>query len=422
MRNLSKTTKKALSFVMALLMVVSTIFVSDIQVKADETILEKVSIEFDVSKLSFELGANGLEMSEGFINGPVEEPDWADVYGEWGWWEAYNPETGETVCSYDENEEYKINETDEYKIVIAYFYATYGQYFSKSVVFESSLFGLDENPDVFGELYIDDEGNTLEREYGRYIKCFEIYLGTGAEILKVIEEANNPQEPSESESQEPSESESQEPSESESQEPSESESEEPSESESEEPSEDEKDYSAKLESDVASKVELTEDEKTAIANGDKLEIVLGFKDAGATATTDEQKAIKDALTDKVLGTFLDIDLTKKVGTTEVAITETTGLVAITFELPDALKNTNKDVNRTYSVLRYHDGKVDTLDAKYDAEKGTLTFETDKFSTYAVVYSDVTTTPNMGDASAMFLVYLVLGAGLIVVASRKKARI
>ena len=33
----------------------------------------------------------------------------------------------------------------------------------------------------------------------------------------------------------------------------------------------------------------------------------------------------------------------------------------------SLKNTNDKITRTYSVMRYHDGKVENLDAKYLAE-------------------------------------------------------
>ena len=412
MRNLRTKSKKVLSFAIALLMIVSTIFVCDMQAKADETILKELVLTFDAKELSFEVGASDIVVSDSFMTGEF------DGYMV-DFWTAHNPDTKEEIyhSMEDRGEEYVLNETDEYRLHFAYVFSKDGTYFSKELTLSYNMFKVTEELSIFDFAFPDSSA-----PYGDTIDNIEIHLGTGAEILAAIENANNPQEPSESESQEPSESESQEPSESESQEPSESESEEPSESESEEPSEEENDHSAKLESDVASKVELTEDEKTAIANGDKLEVVLGFKDAGATATTDEQKAIEKDLGDKKLGTFLDIDLTKKIGTTEVAVSETTGLVTITFELPANLKNTDEKVTRTYSVMRYHDGKVDTLNAKYDADKGTISFETDKFSTYAVVYSDVTTTPGMGDASAMFLVYLVLGAGLIVVASRKKARI
>lgn len=179
------------------------------------------------------------------------------------------------------------------------------------------------------------------------------------------------------------------------------------------------DHKAQLEneSDVKTKIELTEDEKSAIASGEELEVVLVFTDAGTKVDNDEKKAIEKQLGDNSLGVFLDIELIKKIGSTEVEVSETTGLITITFEMPEELKNKDNSVVRTYKVMRYHDGKVDVLDAKYDAKTGKLSFETDKFSTYAVVYSDAkvsnttapapqTSAPKTGDTTNTF-VYIAL---------------
>lgn len=193
----------------------------------------------------------------------------------------------------------------------------------------------------------------------------------------------------------------------------------------------ENDYTAKLENEaeIAEKVELSELEKTYMElTGEELEIILDFKEVGSEAVTEEQKAIVKELGDKKVGTFLEIDLTKKIGTYEAKVSETTGAVAITFELPADLKNTDTKVERTYYVVRYHDGKVDILDATYDEATGKITFETDKFSTYAVVYEDVAVkepvkAPATGDTTnvAMYIMLLVCGAGILV-ASRKMNRI
>lgn len=184
------------------------------------------------------------------------------------------------------------------------------------------------------------------------------------------------------------------------------------------------------ESDVKTKVELTKEEKAAIEEGEELEIVLVFNDAGTKADNEEKKAIEKELGANKLGTFLDIDLIKKIGSTEVEVSETTGLISITFEMPEALKNTDKNVVRTYKIMRYHDGKVDILDANYDEKTGFLTFETDKFSTYAVVYSDAkantttntaTTVPQTGDTSntVLYVAMLCLAMCAVTVVLRKQ---
>lgn len=46
------------------------------------------------------------------------------------------------------------------------------------------------------------------------------------------------------------------------------------------------------------------------------------------------------------------------------------------------------VKRTYYIIRYHDGKAEIIEGTYDEKTQTFTFETDKFSDYAIAYNDV----------------------------------
>lgn len=140
-------------------------------------------------------------------------------------------------------------------------------------------------------------------------------------------------------------------------------------------------------SELEGKVALTEEEKTSIAKGELLEVVLTFSESGKNATTEEQKAIENALSGMKLGTFLEIDLTKKIGAVETEISETNECVKITIDLSKDLINEFPGITRTYSVMRVHDGVVETLDTSHNEIKNTLTFETDRFSTYAIVYQD-----------------------------------
>lgn len=50
-------------------------------------------------------------------------------------------------------------------------------------------------------------------------------------------------------------------------------------------------------------------------------------------------------------------------------------------------NNNSSINRTYKIVRVHEGVVSILDATFDPETGEVKFETDAFSTYALVYTD-----------------------------------
>ena len=73
----------------------------------------------------------------------------------------------------------------------------------------------------------------------------------------------------------------------------------------------------------------------------------------------------------------------------MAITETNGEITITITVPENLRNTDSNVVRTYKIIRVHGGEVEIIDADYDATTCKLSFETDAFSTYALVYSDTT---------------------------------
>jgi len=65
-------------------------------------------------------------------------------------------------------------------------------------------------------------------------------------------------------------------------------------------------------------------------------------------------------------------------------------------LPEELKNTNKNIKRTYYVIRRHLGDnnqeiLEKIPATLSDDGSTLSFETDQFSTYALAYNDATVT-------------------------------
>ena len=125
-----------------------------------------------------------------------------------------------------------------------------------------------------------------------------------------------------------------------------------------------------------------------------------------TPKSDVTDAIKEQAkakaNDYTIGAFYDIDITKSIdGGTPIAVTSTNSLVHIQLTLADSLINTNSAVKRNYKVVRFHYDEAagqttaDILEATYHAGYNKLSFDSDKFSVYAVVYKDteiVTTTP------------------------------
>ena len=141
--------------------------------------------------------------------------------------------------------------------------------------------------------------------------------------------------------------------------------------------------------DVKGKVSLTDMEKEQLNAGEDLVIILRLRDLNeAVDTQDKAKIMNKLWKTNTLGTFLDIELLKQIGDKETKIAETRDEIKITFEIPKHLWNTDDTVTRTYQIARNHDGMVDILNVEnYDEAAHLLTFKTDKFSTYALLYRD-----------------------------------
>ncbi|MCD7755996.1 MAG: leucine-rich repeat domain-containing protein, partial [Firmicutes bacterium] len=102
---------------------------------------------------------------------------------------------------------------------------------------------------------------------------------------------------------------------------------------------------------------------------------------------DAQTLIEDALDGDTLAMYLDIALTRTVGETTEAVTSTDAVVRITITIPEELRSDS----RTFYVIRVHDGEADIL-PDLDEDPTTVTIQTDRFSTYALAYTEDTTDP------------------------------
>ena len=127
--------------------------------------------------------------------------------------------------------------------------------------------------------------------------------------------------------------------------------------------------------------EITANELSEIAEGKKVEIVLEVKEAQANELIETNtKGYK-------VGKYLDITLYKNIDGTNESIHELTKVMKVTIKVPEELINKDSKTKREYFIARSHNGKVDILETKYDEKTNSLTFETDKFSDYAILYKD-----------------------------------
>ena len=135
-----------------------------------------------------------------------------------------------------------------------------------------------------------------------------------------------------------------------------------------------------------------------------------------------------------IGQYIDISLYKYMtvdGVTDngVQLHSTADKIKIAVQIPENLINKDSKVERTYYIIRYHDGKAEIIEGTYDEKTQTFTFETDKFSDYAIAYKDVkkavktTKSVKTGDTTNVFgYLIALIGAFAVILglfASRRK---
>ncbi len=69
------------------------------------------------------------------------------------------------------------------------------------------------------------------------------------------------------------------------------------------------------------------------------------------------------------------------------ISELASPIELTVALPSELQTVSEGYTRAFYVIREHNGKVELLETSLASDGKSLTFETDKFSTYALTYVD-----------------------------------
>ena len=115
----------------------------------------------------------------------------------------------------------------------------------------------------------------------------------------------------------------------------------------------------------------------------------------AENVTTADKALVEKTIDKNanVGQYFDISIVIKAENKELGnITKLDDQLTFTVAIPEELKKENRE----FYIVRVHEGKAEKLET-VENKDGTLTFKTDKFSTYALVYvdseEDNTTAPN-----------------------------
>lgn len=123
------------------------------------------------------------------------------------------------------------------------------------------------------------------------------------------------------------------------------------------------------------------------------EVVVKKLDAANVEKADKAKVEAEIKgTGAVIAQYLDLSVLLKIqGEEDINIANLDEPLTFRIAVP---KDLQKD-GRVFTVIRVHDGKAEAL--KTVEKDGILTFQTDRFSTYALTYTD-DTTPKTGDTN------------------------
>lgn len=136
--------------------------------------------------------------------------------------------------------------------------------------------------------------------------------------------------------------------------------------------------------DIAAAV-LSPTEKEEFIAGTDISVTASIS-SGEAMTPDEEATVSAAAQEAgyLVGASYDITMEKKVDDKEaVQLSRTFYPVQFTLEIPKDLQKSDRE----YAMVRLHDGTAEVL-KDLDEEAGTITFETDRFSYYTLVYKDL----------------------------------
>ncbi len=128
---------------------------------------------------------------------------------------------------------------------------------------------------------------------------------------------------------------------------------------------------------------LTGNERELLLNGTDIDFILSVDDTSGIVSNKDKAIIEkklNSLEKYMLGQYFDMSLIKITGALVETVTTVAAPITISVKIPHALQASN----RTYAVIRVHNGKAAILE-DLDKDTDTITFESDRFSAYALIY-------------------------------------
>ncbi len=151
-------------------------------------------------------------------------------------------------------------------------------------------------------------------------------------------------------------------------------------------------YGAKLNVEpwVMVQAVLDQEELTRVQGGWPFSVTLGVKNISSQVSDGDRQLFMNHIADEqIIVAFLDVTLIKQMhGDPAQPVDATAEMVDIALDMPEGLPALKKNMTRSFMVLRLHNGVVEGVPTKLSEDGRQIIFQTDKFSTYLLTYSDV----------------------------------
>lgn len=142
--------------------------------------------------------------------------------------------------------------------------------------------------------------------------------------------------------------------------------------------------------------------KEAVKNGKEITVNVKKDSIEESKVSEDAEKVKSVIgSDSKVAGYFDITVQVSIdGTYKGNITLLDNAYVITLDLPSDIPTVDSGYTRAYTVVRVHDGNAEKLETTLN-DDGTITFKTDKFSTYAITYTDseITSNPKTEDTDS-----------------------
>lgn len=138
---------------------------------------------------------------------------------------------------------------------------------------------------------------------------------------------------------------------------------------------------------------LTDEQKqaieTSVKDGEKLVVDVDSTLVDSEEISEDASKVEAVIKNdaKIAGYYnIDIIIKNEQGTEITKLSQLNKEIQITISIPEGISKVEDGYTRKYTIIRVHDGVAEELETIYN-ENGTLTFSSDKYSTYAITYVD-----------------------------------